>query len=101
MKKIKLRAAARLQARGAATEVDTVKNDLNRAMSIMLGKGLRVSVSEDGTHTTLTYRAPSTMHDVGASDLRRIETVMNNHHLNMNIAVSNGRLIFVFEALRS
>jgi len=70
---------------------------LESAMASLFGKGLKMDQSVDGAHTSLSFFAPSTTHDIGVNDLRRLQTAMLESKALLSIHVVSGKPVFTFE----
>jgi hypothetical protein len=70
---------------------------LQSAMAACFGKGLKMDQSIEGAHTSISFFAPSSTHDIGVNDLRRLQTAMLESKALLSIHVEGGKPVFTFE----
>jgi hypothetical protein len=78
---------------GVSKTVEALKS----AMASFLGKGLKMNQDVDGSRTSVSFIAPSTTHDIGVNDLRRLQTAMLESKALLSIHVEGGKPVFTFE----
>jgi hypothetical protein len=99
--KVELRAAQRLLAdeslkyRKSKPQEKTVA-ELKSAMSIMLGKGMRIDENSEGQKMLVSFSG-SNAADMSAHDMGRIQRAMLDAKALLTVHVDQGKLVFTFE----
>jgi hypothetical protein len=96
----KLRASRRLLALDEqGSRIAQIRKNLDAAMSVMLGKRMKLEEGVDGSSHVLTYSGGLSAQDLGSGDLQRLHVAMIGQKIVFTIEVRKGNLVFIFEIL--
>jgi hypothetical protein len=99
---ITTRALARLRAPiDVVAKTPPVKEieHLKQAMSLMMGKGMKIKEDQDAGHRVITFYPSSTSQDVSKLDMERISRALLDSKSLLTIHVEDGRPVFSFEIM--
>lgn len=97
---MKINAAYRLRADAGHHVPDAVQK-LKDAMSLAMGKGMKIQVEDDGVAQVVYFHPQSSTFDLGAADLARLERAVMNTQAVMSIGVNGGKPYVAFEIRES
>jgi hypothetical protein len=81
----------------ARTPMNQEIEHLKKAMSIMMGKGMKVEEKQDGGKSIVCFHSSSNSQDMSATDMGRITRALLDSKSLLTINVEGGHLVFSFE----